>query len=151
MSSLMMSGYFGQKIWVFLPKIVPLLKAILWELFYSFLSSVFSFCKIKGYCQWKYRIYRVCIQNLALGLLQIAHDLKNDNEVTIFWHEIIITFFWGDFVSLVKFSYWSKFHGNIIVGVMTSSYFVLFRIYQKLGNRKYPCLNFSQYLETGES
>ena len=33
----------------FLAKIVPLLKAIVWELCERFLSSVFSFCKIKGY------------------------------------------------------------------------------------------------------
>ena len=29
---------------------VPLLKAMVWELCNRFFSSVFSFCKIKGYC-----------------------------------------------------------------------------------------------------
>ena len=33
----------------FLAKIVPLLKAIVWELCEKFFSSVFSFCKVKGY------------------------------------------------------------------------------------------------------
>ena len=33
----------------FLAKIIPLLKAIVWELYYRFYSSVFSFCKMEGY------------------------------------------------------------------------------------------------------
>ena len=46
---------------------------------------------------------------------------KNDTDVTIFWHDVIVKFFWLCFVSLVKVSYWSKFHVNIITGsgVMT--------------------------------
>ena len=32
------------------------------------------------------------------------------------WHDINVNFFWRYFVSLVKFSYWSKFHVNIITG-----------------------------------
>ena len=47
---------------------------------------------------------------------KLAKNPKNDNDVTIFWHDVIIKFFWGCFVSLVKFSYWSKFHDNIITG-----------------------------------
>ena len=47
--------------------------------------------------------------------------LQNDNDVTIFRHDVIATFFWRCFVSLVKFSNWAKFHVNIITGsgVMT--------------------------------
>ena len=41
---------------------------------------------------------------------------KNDNGVTIFWHDIIAKFFWRYFLFLVKFSYWSKFHVSIITG-----------------------------------
>ena len=46
---------------------------------------------------------------------------KNDNDVPICRHDLIINFFWRCFVFLVKFSYWSKFHVNIITGsgVMT--------------------------------
>ena len=44
----------------------------------------------------------------------LAINWKNDNNVTIFWHDVIITFCWCCFVSLMKFSYWSKFHVNII-------------------------------------
>ena len=35
---------------------------------------------------------------------------------TIFGHDVKVTFFWRWFVSTVRFSYWSKFHVNIITG-----------------------------------
>ena len=41
---------------------------------------------------------------------------KNDNDVTISWHDVIVKIFWCGFISLVKFSYWSKFHVNITTG-----------------------------------
>ena len=47
---------------------------------------------------------------------KLAKNPKNDNGVTIFRHDVIVKFFWLCFVSLVKFSYWSKFHVNIIPG-----------------------------------
>ena len=52
---------------------------------------------------------------------KLAKNPKNDNDVTIFRHDVNVKFFWRCFVSLVKFSYWSKFHVNIITGsgVMT--------------------------------
>ena len=55
---------------------------------------------------------------------KLAKTPRNDNDVTIFWHDINIKFFWR-FASLVKFSYWSKFHVNIITGsgVMTISFY----------------------------
>ena len=42
-----------------------------------------------------------------------------------FWHEVIVNFFWLCFFSLDKFSYWPKFHVNIITGsgVMTISFY----------------------------
>ena len=45
---------------------------------------------------------------------------KNDNDVTIFQHHVIVKLFWRCFISLIKFSYSSKFHVNIITvsGVM---------------------------------
>ena len=45
---------------------------------------------------------------------------ENDNDIIICWHDIIIIFL-TFFVSLVMFSYSSKFHVNIITGskVMT--------------------------------
>ena len=47
---------------------------------------------------------------------ELAISQKNDSEVTICWNDIIIKFFCCCFVSLVKFSYCSKFHINIIAG-----------------------------------
>ena len=52
---------------------------------------------------------------------KLARNPKNGNDVTIFRHDLNVKFFWGYFVSFVKFSYWSKFHVNIITasGIMT--------------------------------
>ena len=47
---------------------------------------------------------------------KLAKNPKNDNDVTIFRHDVKFNFFLSCFVSLVKFSYWSKFHVNIITG-----------------------------------
>ena len=60
--------------------------------------------------------------NPPSGILQIGHIyLKNDNDVTICRHDVIVKIFWCCFVSLIKFSYCSKIHVNIDVGsgVMT--------------------------------
>ena len=56
---------------------------------------------------------------------KLAKNPKNDNDVTIFRHDVNVKFFWRCFVSLVKFSYWSKFHVNIITdsGIMTISFY----------------------------
>ena len=96
-------------------------QATVWELCSRFFSSIFSFCKIKGYYYWKCKFYILCIQNLSSGLLQIGHKSEKchwrHNFLT--WHHR--QFFWRCFVSLLKFSYWSKFHINSTTGseVMT--------------------------------
>ena len=46
--------------------------------------------------------------------LKLAINWKND--ITICWHDVIVNFFWRFHVSLVNFSYWSKFHVNSITG-----------------------------------
>ena len=38
---------------------------------------------------------------------------KKNNDVIIWGHNVIVKHFWCYFVSLVKFSYWSKLHVNI--------------------------------------
>ena len=45
---------------------------------------------------------------------KLAINRENENYVKICWHDVIIIFFLLCLVSLVKFSYWSKFHVNII-------------------------------------
>ena len=47
---------------------------------------------------------------------KLAKNPTNNNDVTICRHGTIIKFFWRRFVALVKYSYWSKFHVNIITG-----------------------------------
>ena len=47
---------------------------------------------------------------------KLARNPKNDNDVTLFQHDVKVRFFWRFFVSPVKFSYWSKFYVNIITG-----------------------------------
>ena len=102
-------------------KIVHLLKAIVLELCLRFFSSVFSFCKIKDCYYWKHKFYRLYFRNPASGLLKIGHKSEKWQWLQNFliWHHRQI--FWLCFVSLVMFSYWSKFHANIITGsgVMT--------------------------------
>ena len=53
---------------------------------------------------------------------KLAINWKNNNNITIFRHDVIAKLFWRLFVSLIKSSYWSKFHVNIITGsgVMTT-------------------------------
>ena len=63
----------------------------------------------------------MCVQNPASGLIQIDRKVEKWQWFHNFWHEVIVKFFWLCFFCLVKFSYWSKFHVNIITGsgVMT--------------------------------
>ena len=87
------------------------------ELCYRFFSSVFSFCKKKGYYWWKYKFYRLSIRDPACGLLRSDRKLKKcqwrHNVPTWCHRQISLEVF---FVFLVKFRYWFKFHVNIITG-----------------------------------
>ena len=47
---------------------------------------------------------------------KLAKNPKKDNDAIIFRHDVNVNFFKGCFVSLVKFSYWSKSHVNTITG-----------------------------------
>ena len=47
---------------------------------------------------------------------KLAKNTKNENDVIIYWYDVIVKNLWRGFVSFVKFSYWSKFHVNIITG-----------------------------------
>ena len=76
---------------------------------------------------------------------KLAVNRKNGNGVTISRHDIIVKFFWR-FVPLIKFSYWSMFHVNVITGSGVTA----ISFYKGLTrNRKYPHLSFAQYLKTG--
>ena len=50
------------------------------------------------------------------GWLQMIINRKSNDDVKICHHDIVTSIFFDVVVSLVKFSYWSKFHANIITG-----------------------------------
>ena len=54
---------------------------------------------------------------------KLARNPKNDNDVTIFRHDVNVKFFWRCVVFLVKFSYCSKVHVNIITGSWITTIF----------------------------
>ena len=63
----------------------------------------------------------VCFTDYTSGIRlsdcsKLTVNWKNENDVTIFWHDVICWFFWRRFVSHVKFSYWSMFHVKTITG-----------------------------------
>ena len=45
---------------------------------------------------------------------KLAINWENEDNATICWYDVIVQFVWLCRVSLAKFSYWSKFHVNII-------------------------------------
>ena len=103
----------------FLAKIVPLLKAIVWKLCLRLFSSIFIFSKIKCFYKWKHKFY-----NYASGIR--FPDWSKIGKITVMSQFLdIFKLFWRCFVCLVNFSYWSKFHVNIITasGVMTIFYY----------------------------
>ena len=67
---------------------------------------------------------------------KLARNPKNDNDVIILRHHVSVKFFWRCFVSLVTFSYWSKFHVNIITdsGIMTIFFYKGLTRNPKIGN-----------------
>ena len=79
--------YFFCKKLAFFCKIVPLLKEIVWNLCQKFFSFVLRVCKIKGYCYLKCKFYRFSdCSNSAI-------NQENNNDVTIYWHDVIVNFF----------------------------------------------------------
>ena len=70
---------------------------------------------------------------------KLSINWKNDNDLTIFRNDIIVIL-WRSFVSLVKFSYWSKFPFNITTGsgFMTIFSFQFSSMSSKSGNRNTP-------------
>ena len=125
-------------------KIVPLLKAIVWQLCCRYFSSAFSFCKVTINENISFTDYASGIQLPDCSKLAINQENDNDNFLT--WHHCQILL--QGFVSLVKFSYWSNFHVNIITGSGVMTIF----FYKGLArNPEIPPLGSAQYLETGAS
>ena len=85
-----------------------ILKPIVWELCSRIFSSVFSFCKI-SFTDNGSRIWLPDCSKFTV-------NWKHGHDITILRYDVIVIFFWRCSVFLVKFSYWSKFHVNIITG-----------------------------------
>ena len=111
-----MSAFFWQK---------KYLHSTQWyETYVRDLLVVFSFCKIKGYCWWKCKFYRPCVRNPASRYLQIGRKLEKRQWRHSFPTWIIVKFLWRRRISLVKFSFWSKFCVNIMTGAWVMTIFV---------------------------
>ena len=82
----------------------------------------FQFCKIKGNENISFTDHESWIRLRDCSKLPI--NPKNDNNVIVCRPDVIVTFFWRSRVSLIKFSYWSKFHVNIITGSGVITIFV---------------------------
>ena len=65
---------------------------------------------------------------------KLVKNQKFHNDITIFWHDINVKFFWRWRVSLIKFSYWFKFHINVITGSGVMAIFVYKGFDQEPGN-----------------
>ena len=83
-----------------------------WE--FLFLFSIFVIQKVTfnenvSFADYESGIYLPDCSKLAI-------KRKNYIDVTTCWHDVIVNFFWGCNIPLVKFSYWSRFHVNIIPG-----------------------------------
>ena len=114
-------------------KIVPLLSLIGVSIFFC---SVFSFCKIKGYC--------------SEYVSKLTINWKDDHNVTIYWNDVIINFFEGFlFLLLSLVTGWSFMSVSSVVLELLQVSFK--RIDHKSENCKYTCLSFSQYLTTEAS
>ena len=57
------------------------------------LSSVFSFCKIKGYSEWKYRFYRYASGIRLPHCSKLTVNWKNGNDIIIFRHDVNVVLF----------------------------------------------------------
>ena len=84
----------------------------------------------------EHNFYRLCVGNPASGLLQIGQKSGNSQWHHNFRHDGIVHFFWRCFVSLVKFSYWSKFYVNVITGsgIMTIVFYKGLTRNREIGN-----------------
>ena len=85
---LLMSATFFCKKFVFLAKIIPLLKAIVWMLFWRFFISVFIFCK-------RLFLKNVSFLNHASGIrlpdgCKLAISKKKGNDVTILRNGVLV-------------------------------------------------------------
>ena len=124
---------------------VPLLNALVWELCKKYFCSVFSFCKIKVTVDENLSFIDYESEIELPDCSKFAKTWKNSNDVTIFRHDIIVKIFLSRFIFLVKFSYWSKFHDNIITGSGLMTFFFI-RDWPEIWKSEIPSSEFSSIL-----
>ena len=88
-------------------------------------SHVFGSCKIKGYTINENVSFRDHTSRIRFpDCSKFAINRRNDNDVKVYRNDLIVNFFYHFRVSLVKFSYQSKFHVNIVTGSRVMTTFV---------------------------
>ena len=118
----------------------------MWELCWIFLSSVFRFCKIKGYYYWKYKFYRLSIRNPASGLLQIGCKLKKWQWRHNFRRDVFVSFL--DVILFLSGLVTSPSFMSISSLVLELWQFLFIRDWPEIWKSEIPFLSFAQYLET---
>ena len=71
-------------------------------------------------------------------LLQMVINQNNNNSVIIYQYDLIAKHFWRSFVSIAKFSYWFKFHVNIIIVSLVMTIFFYRRLTRNPETTKTP-------------
>ena len=104
---------------------MPLLKAIEWELCNKFLVLFSIVVRKKVTVNDNLSLTNYASRIQLPDCSKLASNQKNNIDVTICQHEATANFFWHHFISLVKFSYWSKFHVSIITGSGVMTIFLL--------------------------
>ena len=139
----LMSAFFCKKS-AFLAKIVPLPKAIVWKLCWRLVLVLFSVSVRYKVIIDEYLYFTDYASEIQLpDCSKLEVNWKNGNDVTILGHDVIVKSFWRCFVSLVKFSYWSKFYVNFITnsGVITIFFYKGLTRNPEIGNTPFEfCL-----------
>ena len=143
-----MSAFFCKKQY-FLVKIVPLLKSIVWICVRYFLV-LFS-----GFVRWKVIVNEnLSFVNHTFGIrlpdgCKLAINWEKENDVTICWHDAIVKLFLPYRTFLLKFSYWSKFHVNIMNGSGVMTVFIYKKDWPEIRKLEIPTSGFCLISEDG--
>ena len=89
-----------------------------------FLVLFSVFVRIKAVINKKLKITDHAFEIRLADCSKLAINQENNNEVIICRHDVIANFFNVFVLFLSKFSYWSKFHVNIITGSEVMTIFV---------------------------
>ena len=117
-----MSAFFLQKICIFYKNSTS--KQSYWSFVREFLVLFSVFVRLKVTINKNLSLIDYASRIGIPDCSKLATNQKNDNCVIICWLDVIVKFFWRCHVSFVTFSYWSKFHINIMTGSGVKTVFV---------------------------